>query len=334
MRRLVWAVILLGSLTSIWWVVAAKLWSQSLSHWFDHQRNRGWLAEYTSLDTTGFPTRHVTRIAAPALADPGTGAAWQAEALTLDSPAIWPGDLRVHFADGPQRLAWLDRRAALQTTDMVAQLSLRPGTSLSLRALGLTSGPWALSDDQGVAAMSAQGLTLAMNATDIPERYSLELAAPGFLPGDTLRRIVRAAPALPQRFNRLEVAADVTFDTPWDRRALEHRRPQPRILHLRRADAWWGNLRVSAAGKLDIDAAGIPTGTLELRAENWRDMLRMAEQSGALPASAAGSAERLLSFLAGLGGAPDILEAQINFRGGVMALGPIPIAPAPRLILR
>lgn len=334
MRRLVWAAIILGALACGWWVLGAELWARSLSHWFEQQRDRGWLAEYASVETEGFPLRHVTRINAPALADPGTGAAWQGAWLTRDSPAIWPGNLTVRFADSVQRLAWLDRRASLQATGMVAQLSIAPGTALTLQNLGLTAGPWTLADDNGQTEISAQAMTLQMAANEPSAQYRITLAAPGFLPGDTLRTLVRAAPTLPQRFDRLEVAADVTFDTPWDRRALEQRRPQPRVLHLRRADAWWGTLRLSAAGRLDIDRDGIPTGAIELRAENWRDMLLMAEQSGALPASAAGSAERLLSFLAGLGGAPEVLEAQINFRGGVVALGPVPLGPAPRLILR
>lgn len=334
MRRLLWALGLIAILFCGWWFVAAELVSRSVSYWFDAQRSRGWQAEHAGLETTGFPFRHTTRLDAPMLADPGTGAAWQADALTLDSPAIWPGDQRVLFPDSDQLVAWLDRRTTLRAKDMIARLTLAPGPSLTLRNLGLTAAEWSLSDGQNTQQAAAAGLTLTMTQTDTPELYQITMAAPAFAPGEVLRRLARAAPGLPRSFDSLEINADVGFDRVWDRRALEHRRPQPRSLHLRRADVWWGDLRLSAAGRLEIDETGVPTGSIELRAENWRDMLRMANQSGLLNRSATESAESLLGFLAGLGGQPDILEARINFRGGVMAFGPVPIGPAPRLVLR
>ena len=334
MKRLILVVFALAALFCLWWFVAAGFMTQAYATWFDRQRERGWLAEYSDLETTGFPLRHVTRIAAPALADPRTGAAWQATSLAIDSPAIWPGDLRLRFPETAQSLAWLDRRVTLTARDMVARLTLAAGPALRLRDLGMTAGAWSLRDGAGMEQLQAAGLTLSMTETETEARYRLTLGAPDFSPGDGLRRLARAAPGLPRSFDRLEITADVTFDRPWDIRAIEERRPQPRVLHLRRGDVWWGDLRLSAAGRLDIDETGTPTGAIELRAENWRDMLRMANQSGLLGASATDAAERALSFLASLGGQPEILEAQINFRGGVVALGPIPLGPAPRLILR
>lgn len=334
MKRLIFALLVLAALFGLWWIVAAGLMTRTYTQWFHQQRSRGWLAEYSDLDTTGFPFRHEIRIAKPALADPRTGAAWHAASLTIDSPAIWPGDLRVRFPETAQTLAWLDRRANLTARDMIARLSFAAGPSLRLRDLGLSAGAWDLADENDATRLRASGLSLAMTETETDARYRITLDTPDFEPGDGLRRLTRAAPGLPRDFERLEVTADVTFDRPWDLRAIEDRRPQPREVHLRRADIWWGILRLSAAGRLDIDETGLPSGAIELRAENWRDMLRMASQSGLLGASATDAADRALSFLAGLNGQPDILEARINFRGGVMALGPIPLGPAPRLILR
>jgi hypothetical protein len=40
-----------------------------------------------------------------------------------------------------------------------------------------------------------------------------------------------------------------------------------------------------------------------------------------------------LTFVAGMTGGTDRLEAPLTFAGGRMALGPIPLGPAPRLYL-
>lgn len=141
------------------------------------------------------------------------------------------------------------------------------------------------------------------------------------------------APGL-SALDTLELRARVTFDKPWDRSALETARPQPRRVVLNLADARWGRLRILAAGEFEVDAQGQPDGTVTLKVDNWREMLEMARQSGALPPEAVGPAERALRLLSGIGGNPDALDARITLSGGYMSFGLIPLGPAPRLILR
>lgn len=91
------------------------------------------------------------------LADPGTGTAWRADWLVLDSPALWPGALTLSFPQTPQRLSYLDRTAAITAQGLQAGLRLAPGTALTLEALELTAGPWQviLADGSAVAARVA-----------------------------------------------------------------------------------------------------------------------------------------------------------------------------------
>jgi len=91
---------------------------------------------------------------------------------------------------------------------------------------------------------------------------------------------------------------------------------------------------VRMAGALDIDAQGQPTGEIALNARNWREMLALAVNAGAIPAEAASAAELGLGFLAALSGAENSLDAPLSFKGGRTYLGPIPIGPAPTLNLR
>ena len=85
-------------------------------------------------------------------------------------------------------------------------------------------------------------------------------------------------------------------------------------------------------GELDVDAQGIPTGEIAIKAENWRDMIAMANAAGALPDQAVDPVTRALNFLAGLGGNPNALDLQLNFRDGFVALwARLPLGSALRL---
>lgn len=333
MRRLIGSLVVLALLWTGYWFIAGFGVRQGVAGWFLAQEARGWQAEYATLSTTGFPLRHITTIASPALADPATGTAWQADSLVLESPAIWPGDQILRFAPTPQRLSYFDQTLVLNAADMVANLQLHPGVALELEAMALTAGPWRVDGDGGLV-MGAEGLTLAMRQQDAAEVYTYNVSANGFTPGDTIRRVIRGSDDLPDSFETLELDMTVRFDRAWDRTALEDSRPQPREIDLRLAEAAWGALRLAAAGNLEVDAMGIPTGDITVKAENWRDMLAMAEASGALPPQIIDPVDRALSMLAGLGGSPDALDVQLNLRDGIVAVGPFPLGPAPRLILR
>ncbi|MGD9861777.1 MAG: DUF2125 domain-containing protein [Pseudodonghicola sp.] len=332
MRRLAKLAVLLALLWSGMWLAAGYGLRAGIDGWFAAQRRHGWQADYATLSTAGYPLRHVTTIDGPALADPGTGAAWRGDWLRLESPAVWPGRQTLRFPDTPQRLSFFDRTSVIRARDMQARLDLRLGQALELQRLALTSGDWRLEDPQG-AVMGADDLTLSMAQGDRPERYRIEISAADFTPGAALRLHTGSAAALPPGFDRLVLTMEVSFDRPWDRRALEQRRPQPREIALEQADIHWGALRLQASGSLRVDAQGIPSGEIALRAENWREMLAMAQAAGAIPPQALEPVERVLTLLSGGDGA-EVLDSRLRFAEGLVALGPLPLGPAPRLLLR
>jgi len=333
MLRLVKLLSAAALLWSLYWLAAGWGLRQGISNWFAEQQRQGWQAEYSALSGSGFPSRHTTRISHPTLADPGTGTAWRADWLEVDSPAIWPGRQTLRFAPTPQRLSYYDQTTVIEATDMETRLHLAPGLALTLDELVLSSGPWRISDGQS-ALMSAKSLQLGMRQTDSAERYQLLISVTDFAPGAAVRRVLAASDSLPDSFETLVLDMEVTFDTRWDRTALELRRPQPRHIVLNLADAHWGELQLKATGTLEVDEAGLPTGEIFLKVKNWRQLLVMAEDAGALPARARDGVERVLALFAGLGGNPRDLDTQLNIRDGYVALGPIPLGPAPRLILR
>lgn len=333
MIRLVKIAIVLGLLWSGYWYAAGYGLRSGVAGWFAQQAARGWQADYASIQTSGYPLRHITRLHSPALADPANGTAWQADWLDMESPAIWPGRQTLRFAPTPQRFSYFDETHVVEATDMAAELRLQPGAALVLERMALGAGPWRIDDAGGLVA-EADSLTVAMVQTETPERYAVEMRAARFSPGEGLRRLTRSARSLPPSFETLTLDMQVTFDRAWDRRALEDRRPQPRVIDLTLAELHWGALRLLAAGRVEVDTAGFPTGEITLKAENWREMLDMAQAAGLIPGPAVSPTEQVLDMLAGLGGNPDALEVKLGFRNGTVSLGPLPLGPAPRLILR
>lgn len=318
---------------SLYWAVASFGIRRSLTAWFDAQTARGWQADFGEIESSGYPFRHLTRLLAPALADPVSGTAWRADWLEFESPAIWPGRQTLWFADTAQRLSYFDQTATVTAAGMKADLFLHPGVDLALGHMSLTSGPWeiAMDDKTGLAADS---LGASMVQSETPQTYHVNFEARNFAPSEGIRRILTSATTQPDAFETLQLDMDVTFDRVWDRRALEERRPQPRRIDLGLMQATWGAMRISMAGKVDIDTAGMPAGTVSIKADGWREMLALAQETGALPEQAVGPVTRTLETLSRLSGNRNALDATLKLRNGMVTFGPVPLGPAPHIFLR
>ena len=332
MGRLIGIIIVLGAVWSGWWYIAAAGAERAVSSWFDARAAEGWQAEKQSLRRSGYPTQLNLRIDAPQLADPETGVALSADHLTLSAPAWWPGDVTLTLPETPLRLASPEGALDLIAADAEALMHLHPGPSLQLERMQATSGPWQITSTAG-AILTGTDFDLSMQQDETrAETYSLAITVADLAPGAALREGL--PPDWPLTFDTYQARMTVTFDTPWDRRALQDRRPQPRKITIDGVDITWGPLRHVASGSLDIDAQGIPEGQLDLRLENWRQALDVAQKSGALAGDVRPQAETILGILANLGGDPDTLNLPLSFNGGRMAVGPIPLGPAPRITLR
>ncbi|UWR99156.1 DUF2125 domain-containing protein [Phaeobacter inhibens] len=318
---------------SLYWAIAGWGLRQGLNEWFAEQRRQGWQADYGALRTSGFPLYHHHRITTPTLADPGTGTAWRADWLDIRSLALWPGTLTLHLPQTPQRLSYFDETAILQANGLQADLRLAPGSARELEQLHITAGPWTVRSD-GNTDLGAQAFQLDMTQTDASNRYQILADAVGLAPHPLLRQRLAATEGLPERLDTVIAEMTVTFDTRWDRNAIELRRPQPRHIKLHLAEASWGPMRIKATGEISLDETGLPEGDLALQVENWQDILQLAETVGNLPPRARAGIEQVLQIFAGLGGNHRDLDLPLTLKSGYVALGPLPIGPAPRLVLR
>ncbi|MCR9112063.1 MAG: DUF2125 domain-containing protein [Rhodobacteraceae bacterium] len=334
MRTLLMIILVAAAAWSGYWYVGSTGATRAFETWFEDRRAEGWVADYAELTTRGFPNRFDTTFTEIALADPETGLAWEAPFFQLFALsyrpnhiiAVWPND---------QLLASPLQKYDITSDDLRASLVTRATPQLPLDRLTLTG----------------QALTLAAEGEDQPTRigtltlgaerlagadsgYRLGLRADGVAPALDWRVRIDPGGKLPETFEALQVDMAVTFDKPWDLSAIEDARPQPRRIDLRLAQATWGRLDLQAAGEVEVDAAGNPDGKIVIKARNWREILRLAVESGALPAGFADTLEDGLSLVSQMAGNPKTLDIPLTLRNGTVRLGPVPIGPAPVLRLR
>ena len=334
MRGLLTLILLAAIGWSGYWIVGAQGSQGAFETWFDQRRNEGWVADYSDFSVQGFPNRFDATFTDLSLADPGTGLAWDApffQLLALSYQpnhviAIWPHD---------QKIATPLGKYQIDSADMRASLVLQPNTQLGLERTTLTAEDLVITASEAQETSGVASLSLAAERLEESDAtYRLGLTANDLKPAAPWVRLIDPGNSLPEVFDTLAADLTVTFDKPWNRSAIEVARPQPRDIHLKLAQARWGQLELQLAGKLAVDDSGLPKGQITVKAKNWREILGLVVASGAIPESMGKTIEDGLSLIAGFSGNPKTLDIPLDFRNGRMLLGPIPIGPAPVLRIR
>jgi hypothetical protein len=332
-RAAVALVVVCALLWSAWWALGAAAHDRGLNGWLAERRAEGWQAEAASLETTGFPTRFDTRLTDLRLADPARGWAWSAPSFDILMQA-WAPNAAAVVLPPEQTLAVPGARATLRSQTMRGDVRFVPGPSMALDALsaeilGLTAeatAGWTAAAD----ALSAR-LARADPATTPEHGYDLSLNAAAVTLPKPLLDALDPAGALPETFDSLVIDLRAALDRPLDRRTAESVTPGITALSLRTVEARWGSLELTAAGRLRADAEGYAEGDLQIRARNWREILRAAVAAGALHRDVASALEAGLGLIAALSGDRDTIEAPLSFSGGNARIGPVPVGRAPRL---
>ncbi|MGJ8544273.1 MAG: DUF2125 domain-containing protein [Sulfitobacter sp.] len=333
MRRLIWLICFIALAWGAWWAAASYGMQRSALAWLEARRSFGWQAELGEISRGGFPSQLTLDLRDLALADPYTGLATQLPQIDIATPIYWPGYATVTVPAQPIILSTPSSQVTLTADDAVAKLRLHPGAALQLEDMALTTGPWTL-NAPATPLLAAQDMRLAMTQdTGQPDLYHLDLNIDALTPGTLPRSLLRLPDDWPRAFDSFAAQMTVQFDRPWDRSALEQRRPQPRVIKLRRADAKWADLHLLMAADLTVDAQGRGTGKLSLKADNWPAMLDMAQDAGLLPPRLRDQAEGLMRNFAKLSGNRDALDITLSLKDGQMSLGFIPLGQAPRFTL-
>jgi hypothetical protein len=316
-----------------WWFVGAAAHDRALNGWLADRRAEGWLAEAAELTTQGFPNRFDTRLTDLRLADPEVGWAWETPFLDILMLSYQPNAAVVALPP-EQTLAVPGARATLRSDLLRGSIRFIPGPSLALARLSVEGDALAL-EGQGWRAGAARiaAHVREAEAGTAPENgYDFYLDAGGVILPQVLRDRLDPAGGLPEVAQILRIDARAAFDRPLDRHAVEDAPPQPVAISLTSLEAAWGALALRANGRLRADAQGYAEGELDVRAENWREMLRLAVAAGAMNRDVAGLIEQALGLLAALSGDGDAIEAPVRFSGGRAYVGPIPVGAAPRMV--
>lgn len=317
-----------------YWLTGATGMEKALAGWVETRRAEGWEADYARLDTRGFPNRFDTTIEELELADPDTRVAWSAPVFQMLSLsykphhviAVWPGE---------QVFSTPVQSIAIAADKMIGSVVVAPEAALpldnatiELTAAGFSSTKgWASRLDHGQLSIRTSPEAVA------PSIYDLYFAATGLAPGADFMALLKDIAQLPEVIGEVTVEATARFDKPWDRSAIEVARPQPVRIDLGLLKARWGDLDLRAAGTLDIDTEGTPTGEIIVKATNWREMVEIARATGALPEELVGTVTKALELAATLAGDPETLDLRLGFDRGLAFLGPVPIGLAPTIRL-
>jgi hypothetical protein len=315
------------------WSGWAQLTQRVVTDWLEARADEGWYVNYGSVDVTGFPTHFRTGFDTLELADPDTGWLWTMPVLTLESRTLRPGHIRAIWP-AEQGLASPVERLTIEAATMTSELDLQPSAGFALDASETILHGVTVSSDAGWRMTLPEGRLSMIRQDGQDAVYDVTFAARNLAPPDPVRAQLDPGGILPGTIETLDYSAEMRFDRRWDIRAIEERRPQITRLDLGELNAVWGGLILRAAGDVDVDAAGIPEGAIAIRAENWREMVAMTVRAGLLPEQMQGTVEGLLGVVAGLSGDPGVIDADLRFSNGRVFLGPLPVGPAPRLILR
>lgn len=314
-----------------WWYVLATARDNALTTWLEDRRAAGWVAEAGDVSVGGFPGRVDSRIEGLSLADPRGGWAWQAGGLDILQLAYKPQHI-IAVLTGEQVLATPYDTLRATSDTLRGSILFRPNTRLELDHMTFEVAGMKLSSDGGWTSSIGKAL-LATRQAASGERYAHDLAVDA--EGLAIPRLAASAEGvLPAAIDKVSLDATLRFDRPWDRASVEGDNPVLEGVDVRDLSLVWGDLDLRGRGKLGVDAEGFAQGQLDIRARNWEQMIDVAEASGTLNRTLAGTLRSGLGLVARLSGDRNALEATLDFSGGVARIGPIPLGPAPRLARR
>lgn len=333
MKRLLGWMTGIAALAVAGWFGWAALTERTVQTWLDAREAEGWVVSRSDVAVTGFPAAFETRLTGLTLADPASGLAWTTPLLILRHPTWDPSRIEAIWPE-TQTIASPFETLTLTARSLRSVLDLRPSAALALDASRTEMLDLRIDSSLGWTSQLAQGRLDMIRAEGAEADYAIRFEATELIPAAEIARLLDPAGLLPEAIPVVRAEAAIRFDRPWDIRAIEAARPQPTRIDLTEARAEWGALMLRLSGAVDVDAQGRPTGTVAIRAQNWPEMLAMAERSGLLPAGMRQTAESALGFLAGLSGRREDLDVTLRLDQGFVFLGPLPIGEGPRLRLR
>ncbi|MBC7477465.1 MAG: DUF2125 domain-containing protein [Pseudorhodobacter sp.] len=320
MRVILWVVLALGIAWAGYWFVGSNAVENAAQNWFDHAADQGIDATQQGISVAGFPNRFDLTVTQPHLMNPATGVGWDAPFAQVFAMTWKPWHV-IAALPNTQTVTLPDQKVTVQSSKMQASVRLVPTSDLTF-AEAVVEGHdleaksdlgWQVAAKSVVAAMAGQGNDqhLGLDVTDL----ALDPAM---------------APTLGGVVSMLHLDAVVSLTAPLDRRLAEVQ-PQVTAINVSDFHAVWGEMTVTASGKITPGTDGLATGRVDFHFKNWRGIPQLLVTMGVVQPGLAKSITGGLDALAKSGPDPETLDMALIFADGRMNFGPLPLGPAPRL---
>jgi hypothetical protein len=338
MRRslaiLIGVVILAAVAWGGWWYLQATTRDRALNAWLADRRAAGWVAEVAELRTTGFPNRVDVIATGLSLADPAAGWAWRADEFQVLSLSYRPQEV-IAVLPGTQVVSTPYETISASSELFRGSVAFRPTTRLELDRMTFEVEQMQIHGESGWQAGLEKAIFATRQAPTVaPFAHDVALNADQLTLPRSVTGVIDKGGMLPEAINALGIDATVTFDRPWDRSTIEGGNPVVQQVIVRDVSMTWGKLDLRGRGTLDVDADGFAEGRLDMRARNWREMIDLAETTGAVDPTLAGALRAGLGLMARLAGDGEAISVPLDFSDGVTRLGPVVLGPAPVLARR
>jgi hypothetical protein len=329
MRALLVAVLIAAAAWSGYWFVGAQVMERTANGWFTQQTARGLVAEREALAVTGFPNRFDMTVTSPRFEDPDTGLGWTAPFLQVFMMSWKPWHI-IAALPQEQTLDLLGQNVTITSTRLQASVVAVPGTDLALDRITLVGDGVALQSSLGWTLSATSARLATRRAPDSATAHELGLELTTLTPDATFRMALQQGSTLPEVIDLLRIDAVADLTAPLDRH-VQTSMPQLEKLTLREGLLRWGDLVISAAGDVVPNSDGQAEGRIDIRVEQWRQLVPVLVAAGLITADAAPTVTRALELLAQQGDDPTVLTVPLAFQQGRMSLGPLPLGPAPFL---
>jgi hypothetical protein len=336
MRFLKWCLIVLVMLFTGGWFAAKWAIEGAVTQALADAQAQGKTAEASSASVAGFPTAIDLRIENLHLADPVSGAGWQAPALSISAPTWSPWALTAALP--PEQVVTLpDQMLTLQSAGLTLTLTSAPDPAVPLRSAGLAATTLAAQSDQGWALAFGEISVSLTEEPQTPNAYAVTFDLAPLTPDPLLMQALAQvtipdlpASDLPAQVEQIDGQLRLRLTAPLDRNAAQTR-PQLDAIEISAVDLAWGALTLHAEGTVEADDQGFAAGRVMLELRGWDRLPALLVATGTIKPEIAPTIHSFLRAIAAESPDPDVLALPLQMEGGRMSLGPFPLGDAPML---
>lgn len=338
MRKLLFLLIAVTALWSGYWFVGSNAVRDGVERFFAEAPRQGLVAEKAGVTVAGFPNRFDLTIDEVKLADPVSGAGWQAPFVQVFAMTWKPW--HIIAALPPEQVVTLpDQVVTVGSEGLMASLRTKPSTDLPLAEVRFAGAALDLASDQGWT-LGLGEFTLGLRAEPALGEAGYELGFdlapltpdPGFLSAVKAVTIPDLpASDLPDVVESLWGSIYLTFSAPLNRHAGEAR-PYLRRVEINQFNLAWGVLAASASGVVEADGNGYAAGRITVDVTNWDRLPALLVAAGVVKPEVAPTVARGMQALAAQSADLKVLSLSLVLEDGRMSFGPFPLGLAPLMI--